>query len=29
MMGDDIDEVVVRVRADTAAFARDVATMRG
>ena len=28
-MGDDIEEVVVRVRADTAAFARDVATMRG
>jgi hypothetical protein len=28
-MGDDIDEVIVRVRADTAAFARDVATMRG
>ena len=28
-MGDDIDEVIVRVRADTGAFARDVATMRG
>lgn len=28
-MGDDIDEVIVRVRADTAAFARDVTTMRG
>jgi hypothetical protein len=28
-MSDDIDEVIVRVRADTAAFARDVATMRG
>lgn len=28
-MGDDIDEVIVRVRADTAVFARDVATMRG
>ena len=28
-MGDDLDEVIVRVRADTAAFARDVATMRG
>jgi hypothetical protein len=28
-MGDDIDEVIVRVRADTAAFARDVAAMRG
>lgn len=28
-MGEDIDEVIVRVRADTAAFARDVATMRG
>ena len=28
-MGDDIDEVIVRVRADTVAFARDVATLRG
>ena len=28
-MGEDIDEVIVRVRADTAAFARDVAAMRG
>ena len=28
-MGDDIDEVIVRVRADTGAFARDVAAMRG
>lgn len=28
-MTEDIDEVIVRVRADTAAFARDVATMRG
>lgn len=28
-MGDDIDEVIVRVRADTAAFARDVTSMRG
>ena len=28
-MGEDIDEVIVRVRADTAVFARDVATMRG
>jgi hypothetical protein len=28
-MGEDIDEVIVRVRADTGAFARDVATMRG
>lgn len=28
-MGEDIDEVIVRVRADTAAFARDVASMRG
>lgn len=27
-MDEDIDEVIVRVRADTAAFARDVATMR-
>ena len=29
MMDEDIDQVVVRVRADTAGFARDVATMRG
>ena len=28
-MDEDIDEVVVRVRADTAGFARDVAAMRG
>lgn len=28
-MGEDIDEVIVRVRADTGVFARDVATMRG
>lgn len=28
-MGDDIEEVIVRVRADTAAFARDVNSMRG
>ena len=28
-MDQDIDEVIVRVRADTAGFARDVATMRG
>jgi hypothetical protein len=28
-MSDEIDEVIVRVRADTAAFARDVAAMRG
>jgi hypothetical protein len=28
-MDEDIDQVVVRVRADTAGFARDVATMRG
>jgi phage-related minor tail protein len=28
-MGEDIDEVIVRVRADTAGFARDVAIMRG
>jgi len=29
MMDQDIDEVIVRVRADTAAFARDVSSMRG
>lgn len=28
-MDEDIEDVVVRVRADTAGFARDVATMRG
>lgn len=28
-MTDDFDEVIVRVRADTAGFARDVAAMRG
>ena len=29
MMDEDIDQIVVRVRADTAGFARDVAAMRG
>ena len=28
-MDEDIDQIVVRVRADTAGFARDVAAMRG